>query len=88
MIETDDLEDGGVYVVTFVATLPLPTDYSKTSFNNMRAETVVTLNILRLPPGCATTIFDDFTLENLEVSVNGELEIFQLETTQESESKV
>lgn len=76
MIETENLDDAGVYVVTFVATLPLPTDYSKTSFNNMRAETVVTLNINRLPPGCDTAIFDNFAIENLEVSVNGDLEIF------------
>ena len=71
IIETDVLDDAGVYTVDFVATLPLPTSWEKTEFTPITAKTTVTLDIRRLPVGCEISNFDTFLLENMQGSVHG-----------------
>ena len=49
VIQSDNLDDGGIYTITVTAKIEIPTDYTKASFTEKTATSVLNLKVSGVP---------------------------------------
>ncbi len=54
--------------MTITTTIQVPTDYTKTTFNEMKVEYDF---IIKVVDPCSTTLLDTFTMSDMAIDVNG-----------------
>ena len=82
---TEDKSKDAVYVIGLQVIIEVPTDYSRTQFDTISQPAVFELKVV---DPCKTTELDEFTIDDVTISVLGSLELRSLPTAvQDSSSR-
>ena len=73
VIQSNDLADAGLYTITVVAKIEIPNDFTRQTFTEKTATTVLSLKVSGVSIECESTIFESFELNNLEGAVHGDI---------------